>query len=108
MPCSYLQRSSFLSCLVNQVEAHPIPEHMRPRRVVDRAALVGDAAGYVTKCSGEGIYFAAKSGRMAGQAVSKVVSGNHNNNNNNNTKRPSIFYQPLPINPPSLSALTLT
>jgi geranylgeranyl diphosphate/geranylgeranyl-bacteriochlorophyllide a reductase len=57
-----------------KVEAHPIPEHYRPRRVVDRAALVGDAAGYVTKCSGEGIYFAAKSGRMAGEAVSKVVS----------------------------------
>ena len=57
-----------------KVEAHPIPEHMRPRRVVDRAALVGDAAGYVTKCSGEGIYFAAKSGRMAGEAVSKVVA----------------------------------
>jgi geranylgeranyl reductase len=29
-----------------KVEAHPIPEHMRPRRVVGRAALVGDAAGY--------------------------------------------------------------
>jgi len=57
-----------------KVEAHPIPEHMRARRVVGRAALVGDAAGYVTKCSGEGIYFAAKSGRMAGQAVSKIVS----------------------------------
>jgi len=56
-----------------KVEAHPIPEHMRPRRVVNRAALVGDAAGYVTKCSGEGIYFAAKSGRMAGEAVAKVV-----------------------------------
>merc|ERR1719472_770226 len=41
-----------------KVEAHPIPEHYRPRRVVDRTALVGDAAGYVTKCSGEGIYFA--------------------------------------------------
>ena len=50
-----------------KVEAHPIPEHMRPRRVVGRAALVGDAAGYVTKCSGEGIYFAAKSGRMAAE-----------------------------------------
>lgn len=25
-----------------------------------RVTLVGDAAGYVTKCSGEGIYFAAK------------------------------------------------
>eukprot|EP00599_Poterioochromonas_sp_BG-1_P016637 CAMPEP_0173156994 /NCGR_PEP_ID=MMETSP1105-20130129/15257_1 /TAXON_ID=2985 /ORGANISM="Ochromonas sp., Strain BG-1" /LENGTH=448 /DNA_ID=CAMNT_0014074167 /DNA_START=18 /DNA_END=1364 /DNA_ORIENTATION=- len=57
-----------------KVEAHPIPEHKRARRVVNRAALVGDAAGYVTKCSGEGIYFAAKSGRMAGQAVSKIVS----------------------------------
>merc|ERR1712106_991666 len=45
-----------------KVEAHPIPEHYRPRRVAGRIALVGDAAGYVTKCSGEGIYFAAKSG----------------------------------------------
>jgi geranylgeranyl reductase len=57
-----------------KVEAHPIPEHMRARRVVNRAALVGDAAGYVTKCSGEGIYFAAKSGRMAGEAVSEIVA----------------------------------
>ena len=45
---------------VIKVEAHPIPEHPRPRRVVGRMALVGDAAGYVTKSSGEGIYFAAK------------------------------------------------
>lgn len=52
-----------------KIEAHPIPEHPRPRRVVGRVALVGDAAGYVTKCSGEGIYFAAKSGRMAAEAV---------------------------------------
>ena len=52
-----------------RVEAHPIPEHPRPRRVQGRVALVGDAAGYVTKCSSEGIYFAAKSGRMAAEAV---------------------------------------
>ena len=52
-----------------RVEAHPIPELPRPRRVQGRVALVGDAAGYVTKCSGEGIYFAAKSGRMAAEAV---------------------------------------
>merc|ERR1712185_840866 len=58
-----------------KVEAHPIPEHMRPRRVVDRAALVGDAAGYVTKCSGEGIYFAAKSGRMAAESIVKLMEG---------------------------------
>jgi len=52
-----------------RVEAHPIPEHPRPRRCQDRVALVGDAAGYVTKCSGEGIYFAAKSGRMCAEAI---------------------------------------
>ncbi|NJK63061.1 MAG: geranylgeranyl reductase [Synechococcaceae cyanobacterium SM2_3_1] len=54
---------------VIKIEAHPIPEHPRPRRVVGRVALVGDAAGYVTKSSGEGIYFAAKSGRMCGETI---------------------------------------
>merc|ERR1719191_1478032 len=58
-----------------KVEAHPIPEHYRPRRVVGRVALVGDAAGYVTKCSGEGIYFAAKSGRMAAEAIVNLMAG---------------------------------
>merc|ERR1711966_510150 len=58
-----------------RVEAHPIPEHPRPRRCEDRVALVGDAAGYVTKCSGEGIYFAAKSGRMAAQSIVKLMEG---------------------------------
>ena len=52
-----------------RVEAHPIPEHPRPHRCKGRVTLVGDAAGYVTKCSGEGIYFAAKSGRMAAEAI---------------------------------------
>ena len=61
-----------------KVEAHPIPEHYRPRRVQGRIALVGDAAGYVTKCSGEGIYFAAKSGRMAAEAIVKLMkNGTH-------------------------------
>lgn len=58
-----------------RVEAHPIPEHPRPRRVKGTVALVGDAAGYVTKCSGEGIYFAAKSGRMCAEAI---VEGSKN------------------------------
>jgi len=55
-----------------KVEAHPIPEHPRPRRVVGRVALVGDAAGYVTKSSGEGIYFAAKSGRMCAETIVEI------------------------------------
>ncbi|GAB2274487.1 hypothetical protein Dimus_009257 [Dionaea muscipula] len=58
-----------------KVEAHPIPEHPRPIRVRGRVALVGDAAGYVTKCSGEGIYFAAKSGRMCGEAIARASEG---------------------------------
>jgi len=58
-----------------KVEAHPIPEHYRPRRVQGRMALVGDAAGYVTKCSGEGIYFAAKSGRLAAEEIVKLMKG---------------------------------
>jgi geranylgeranyl reductase len=58
-----------------RVEAHPIPEHPRPRRVVGRVALVGDAAGTVTKSSGEGIYFAAKSARMCAEAI---VEFSHN------------------------------
>jgi len=58
-----------------KVEAHPIPEHYRPRRVNGRMVLVGDAAGYVTKCSGEGIYFAAKSGRMAAEEIVKLMEG---------------------------------
>ncbi|GAB4234897.1 MAG: geranylgeranyl reductase [Stanieria sp.] len=58
-----------------KVEAHPIPEHPRPRRVVGRVALVGDAAGTVTKSSGEGIYFAAKSARMCAEVI--VEASNH-------------------------------
>ena len=58
-----------------KVEAHPIPEHYRPRRVQGRIVLVGDAAGYVTKCSGEGIYFAAKSGRMAAEEIVSLMKG---------------------------------
>jgi geranylgeranyl reductase len=57
-----------------RVEAHPIPEHPRPRRVVGRVALVGDAAGTVTKSSGEGIYFAAKSGRMCAETIVELTN----------------------------------
>jgi geranylgeranyl reductase len=58
-----------------RVEAHPIPEHPRAKRMQGRVGLVGDAAGYVTKCSGEGIYFAAKSGRMCAEAIVQQSQG---------------------------------
>ncbi|KAG6587542.1 Geranylgeranyl diphosphate reductase, chloroplastic [Cucurbita argyrosperma subsp. argyrosperma] len=68
-------KDKILGGKIIRVEAHPIPEHPRPRRLAGRVALVGDAAGYVTKCSGEGIYFAAKSGRMCAEAI---VEGSEN------------------------------
>ena len=52
-----------------KVEAHPIPEHPRPRPILGRVVLVGDALGTVTKSSGEGIYFAAKSARMCAETI---------------------------------------
>jgi geranylgeranyl reductase len=57
-----------------KVEAHPIPEHPRPHRVRGRVALVGDAAGTVTKSSGEGIYFAAKSARMCAETIVETTN----------------------------------
>ncbi|XP_060217453.1 geranylgeranyl diphosphate reductase, chloroplastic-like [Lycium barbarum] len=72
---------------VIKVEAHPIPEHPRAVRVRGRVALVGDAAGYVTKCSGEGIYFAAKSGRICGEAIVKASEGGENMISEDDLKR---------------------
>ena len=58
-----------------RIETHPIPEHPQLWRLSGRVALAGDAAGYVTKWSGEGIYFAAKSGRTCAEAI---VEGSKN------------------------------
>jgi geranylgeranyl reductase len=71
---------------VIKVEAHPIPEHPRPRRVVGRMALVGDAAGYVTKSSGEGIYFAAKSGRMCAEEIVRASANGKKTPNESDLK----------------------
>ena len=49
-----------------------------PATVVDRIAddgimLVGDAAGFINQLSGEGIYYAMKSGKLAGQILAERV-----------------------------------
>ena len=58
-----------------KVEAHPIPDHYRPRYVQGHIALIGDAAGYVTKYSGEGIYFDSKSGHMVAKEIVNIMKG---------------------------------
>jgi geranylgeranyl diphosphate/geranylgeranyl-bacteriochlorophyllide a reductase len=50
-------------------EGAPIPLRPYKRWVANRVALVGDAAGLVASSSGEGIFYAMKSGQMAAQAI---------------------------------------
>ncbi len=50
-------------------EAHALPIHPRDQIAFDRVMLVGDAAGLVVGTSGEGIYWAMKSGKMAADTL---------------------------------------
>ncbi|MCA9875557.1 MAG: geranylgeranyl diphosphate reductase [Anaerolineales bacterium] len=50
-------------------EAHALPMSPRPHIAFDRAMLVGDAAGLVVHTSGEGIYWAMKSARLAAETL---------------------------------------
>ncbi len=54
-------------------EAHALP--MTPTRhlAFDRAMLVGDAAGLVARTSGEGIYWAMKSGALAAEVLAQTI-----------------------------------
>lgn len=54
-------------------EAHALPMTPRPHMAFDRAMLIGDAAGLVVNTSGEGIYWAMKSGQMAAQALIEAL-----------------------------------
>jgi geranylgeranyl diphosphate/geranylgeranyl-bacteriochlorophyllide a reductase len=54
-------------------EAHHLPMHPRKYLSYDRAMLVGDAAGLVQQTSGEGIFWAMKSGDMAARALAKHI-----------------------------------
>mgnify|MGYP005852807085 CR=1 FL=1 len=54
-------------------EAHHLPMHPRKHLSYDRVALIGDAAGLVQATSGEGIYWAMKSGEMAARAIAANI-----------------------------------
>lgn len=50
-------------------EAHALPMHPRKQMAFERAMLIGDAAGLVVGTSGEGIYWAMKSGKCAAETL---------------------------------------
>jgi geranylgeranyl reductase len=52
-------------------EAHALPMEPRKHMAFDRAMLIGDAAGLVVHTSGEGIYWAMKSGQIAAQVLAQ-------------------------------------
>lgn len=54
-------------------ESHSLP--MTPRRQIafERALLIGDAAGLVARTSGEGIYWAMKSGQLAANVLATCL-----------------------------------
>lgn len=52
-------------------EAHALPMEPRKQMAFDRAMLIGDAAGLVVHTSGEGIYWAMKSGQLAAQTLAQ-------------------------------------
>lgn len=54
---------------VIRYEAHVLPMKRAPHLSYDRAVLVGDAGGLVVGTSGEGIYWAMKSGVRAAEAL---------------------------------------
>lgn len=54
-------------------EAHALPMHPRKHMAFDRVMLIGDAAGLVVHTSGEGIYWAMKSGEMAAHVLAEYL-----------------------------------
>jgi menaquinone-9 beta-reductase len=59
---------------VGRVQAHPIAAVVWPPRLVEPGAVyVGEAAGLVDPLSGEGIYYAMSSGRLAGEQLAIVL-----------------------------------
>lgn len=57
-------------------EAGFLPLHVRSTLVRGRVMLVGDAAGFVSPLSGEGIYYAMKSGECAASVVFRSIASN--------------------------------
>jgi geranylgeranyl reductase len=54
-------------------EAHALPMHPRPHIAFERVMLIGDAAGLVVGTSGEGIYWAMKSGHQAAMTLLETM-----------------------------------
>ena len=69
-------REKVVGALIEGQEGHQI--HMSgplDRLTGNRALLAGDAGGFVYPGTGEGVYYAVKTGRIAGEVISRALDG---------------------------------
>jgi geranylgeranyl reductase family protein len=59
-----------------QVQGAAVPLHPRKKTYTNRVLLCGDAAGFVNSISGEGIYFALSSGKLAAECAAQILTKN--------------------------------
>jgi len=75
--CRNISRLKKVDIEVSQFSAHIAPAGGFKRKIVsDRVMLVGDAAGFIDPLTGEGIYYAMKSGMLAATACKKAIEEN--------------------------------
>jgi len=73
-----ISKTKNVSLSLSNVQAHLVPAGGYDRKIVDeRVMLVGDAAGFADSLSGEGIYYAIRSGQLAGAACLKAMEKNN-------------------------------
>ncbi|MFB3896758.1 MAG: NAD(P)/FAD-dependent oxidoreductase [bacterium] len=75
----FLESQSMLEHIqLNKPAAHLIPVYQSnsPKLLDNRILLVGDAAGLVDPYLGEGIYYAIRSGQIAGQTIQDAITNN--------------------------------
>jgi flavin-dependent dehydrogenase len=61
------------------IRSWPIPVRVKPGRVnTDRVMIAGDAAGFTDPLTGEGIYYAIRSGLLAGEAAVNFLKSGEN------------------------------
>jgi geranylgeranyl reductase family protein len=72
--CNTVSKLKNINLKENKFRAHLAPAGGFNRKIVaDKTMLVGDAAGFIDPFTGEGIYYAMRSGQIAANACKKAI-----------------------------------
>ena len=63
--------------LIKKINGAAIPNYPLEKTYSDRLILIGDAAGLANPCTGEGIFYAMDSAKMAGETINKAFENNN-------------------------------